>query len=459
MASPITWRNVEAPDLRGAASILNLAQSGFNSGFDQLNNVLKREQDTAEANWKTVRDNNTQAFLNSINQYRTPEEYQAALQSGALDLSKYGAQIDQAAARSALDGRLATLQDRAVKAGQFEDQQKAREAKPIVDQLSMMALSDDKDVRASAKAALAPYMEAGMLPNGAELAGKIRNTDHENEVWGRDKIEFDRKGEKHRSDMLTASAQRNVFGAQAEHLREDSSGAKATLKAELAASKAENAAAALKLKNGPLDFGDLGSTEGKNKFVEGLKQRGVANDEADDIYKAFATQFSGGLLAGYQDTPQGQKPIRVPVPVSYALSAVEAAGADSRFRPNWLIGSNRGGRSVEQLKKLMEDPTYVDQLQEAMQVRGIQYRPLQGKSSGNANVAESASSRSSIPKPSLPFSEDALDMSGAAVMNQVIQSRVEKAKGMMTAEEIETSKKTGKLPFRIKQMLESENGR
>ena len=65
----------------------------------------------------------------------------------------------------------------------------------------------------------------------------------------------------------------------------------------------------------------------------------------------------------------------------------------------------------------------------------------------------------SIPKPSFPFSEDALDMSGAAVMNQVIQSRAEKAKGMMTAEELETAKKTGKLPFRIKRMLESENER
>ena len=173
MASPITWRNVEAPDLRGAAGMLQLANNGFNSGFDKLNQVLQNEQATAEANWKTQRDNNTQAFLNSINQYRTPEEYQAALASGALSTDRYGAQIDQTAARAALDGRLSILQDRAVKAGQFEDQQKAREAKPIVDQLSMMALSEDKDVRASAQAALAPYMEAGMLPNGAELAGKL----------------------------------------------------------------------------------------------------------------------------------------------------------------------------------------------------------------------------------------------------------------------------------------------
>ena len=147
MAQPITWRNVDAPDLRGAAGMLNLAQHGFNSGFDQLNNVLKTEQATAENNWKIQRDNNTQAFLNSINQYRTPEEYQAALASGALDAGKYGAQIDQAAARSALDGRLSILQDRTTKANQFTDQQKERDARPIVDRLNTMALSEDKDVR------------------------------------------------------------------------------------------------------------------------------------------------------------------------------------------------------------------------------------------------------------------------------------------------------------------------
>lgn len=201
MSSPITWRNVEASDLRGAASMLHLAGNSINSGFDKLNQVLQNEQATAEANWKQGKENNTQAFLNSINQYRTPEEYQAALASGALSTNQYGAQIDQAAARSALDGRLAILQDRAVKAGQFEDQQKAREAKPIVDQLSMMALSEDKDVRASAKAALAPYMEAGMLPNGAELAGKIRMADRQNTEWGQADTRFANDTEKHKAEM------------------------------------------------------------------------------------------------------------------------------------------------------------------------------------------------------------------------------------------------------------------
>lgn len=449
MAYPITWRNVEAPDLRGAASMLQLANNGFNSGFDKLNQVLQNEQATAESNWKAQRDNNTQAFLNSINQYRTPEEYQAALASGALDASKYGAQIDQAATRSALDGRLAILQDRAVKAGQFEDQQKAREAKPIVDQLSMMALSDDKDVRASAKAALAPYMEAGMLPNGAELAGKIRMTDRQNTEWSQADTKFVRDGEKHSSDMLTDKARRGLIGTQAELLRDEGSGARAALKAELAASKAENAAAALKIKNGPLDAGDLGTTEGKAKFVEGLKQRGIEKDEANSILQEFASRYSNGLLVGYKDA-EGKEPIRIPVPVSYALSAVEAAGSDSKMRPNRLIGSGRGDRAVNRLNDLMAEPTNIDQLQEALQARGIQYRPLQTKESP-------VSGRVSLPKPIRLGAED-----GADLISQTVTARAERnasAESMMTPAEIAESRKTGKVPFRIKRILEAANER
>lgn len=246
MAQPITWRNVDAPSFGEASRMMALAQNGINSGFENFNNILKNEQATVEANWKVQRDNNTQAFLDSINQYRTPEEYQAALTSGALDPSKFGAQIDQAAVRSALDGRLAILQDRAVKANQFAEQQKALEAKPIVDQLSMMALSDDKDVRASAKAALAPYMEAGMLPNGAELAGKIRTIDHENDTWARDKTKFDQGTETFEQQkklwpgqLVAQTDAHNLAVAQQEELRARHTNSLPGGKLEMAARKAQ----------------------------------------------------------------------------------------------------------------------------------------------------------------------------------------------------------------------------
>lgn len=454
MASPITWRNVEAPDLRGAASMLNLAQSGFNSGFDQLNNVLKREQDTAEANWKVQRDNNTQAFLNSINQYRTPEEYQAALQSGALDLSKYGAQIDQAVARSALDGRLSILQDRMVKANQFADMQQERDARPIVDRLTAMALSDDKDLRRSAKEALGIYAGQGMVPKAAELTGKMRDIERQDVAW-------DREGKKFEDELLTNKARRSLIGAQtnqanaaAEHYRNESSDATASLKAQLAASKAEKAAAELLIKNSPLDANTMNTYEGKMKFLEGLKKLNIPEDEAASAYESLSGKFANGVRVGVNDKGED---VRIGLPVSTAIAAVEAAGKDSKLRPNWLMGSGRGDRTITQVERLMAEPSYVESLQQALQAQGIQYRAL-NKPEGAVTVSAKTNSRTTG-RSIFPQNLDHPDYPGGAIMDQVIAARAERAKGMMTKDESEQYQKTGKIPFRIKRFLEEGNER
>ena len=229
MSSPITWRNVEASDLRGAASMLHLAGNSINSGFDKLNQVLQNEQATTESNWKVQRDNNTQAFLNSINQYRTPEEYQAALASGALSTNQYGAQIDQAAARAALDGRLSILQDRAIKAGQVADQQQERESRPVVDRLSTMALSDDKDVRRSAKEALGIYASNGMVPKAADIAAKLDQSERMFVERGQADTRFQQDVEMHplniaakRASIRASNASTNASNATTASLsRED----------------------------------------------------------------------------------------------------------------------------------------------------------------------------------------------------------------------------------------------
>ena len=283
MAPPITWRNVDAPDLRGAASMLQLASNGINSGFDKLNQVLQNEQATADANWKVQRDNNTQAFLNSINQYRTPEEYQTALVSGALDPGKYGAQIDQAVVRSALDGRLAILQDRAIKANQFEDQQKAREAQPIVDRLNTMALSDDKQVRQSAKEALGIYAQNGMVPEASKIAGNIRNVEHQNVTW-------DQEAKKVADDLLTNAARRNLFGAQA-----------------------AEAAADTRYKNSLTDAGFMpGQGKGKGGKSDSENNPNAVGKLDDSIYKAAlkGTVYADGSYDPRSDNSELYKTLK-----------------------------------------------------------------------------------------------------------------------------------------------------
>lgn len=455
MAQPITWRNVDAPDLRGAASMLHLANTSFNSGFDKLNQVLQNEQATAESNWKVQRDNNTQAFLNSINQYRTPEEYQAALTSGALDPSKFGAQIDQAAVRSALDGRLAILQDRAVKAINYGNTMTDAKEDPIKRAATLAILSGDKEGYARI---IAENPNARFLP---EVAGKNRDITHQNVTWDQEARTFDDNLKTNAVRRSLMGAQTNQANAAAENYRADNSDEKVALKTELAALKAQNEAAALKIKNSPLDAGTMDTYEGKKKFAEGLKALGITDSEViDNIHKSFSRGYGNGVLVGKSDKGED---VRIGLPVATSLEAVAGAGKDWMLRPNWFIGSNRGGRALDRVKELVSEPSYVSSLQEAIQAQGIQYRPLTAKAS---DTEAPATARSALPKPTNARlfaggdpGVDPLDASGAALMNQVIQARAEKAKSTMTPAEIEEAQKTGKLPFRIKQLLESQNER
>jgi hypothetical protein len=114
MAEPITWRNVQGPSLADASRPLEAARLTLNSGFDNFNNLIKGVENVDAANWQQQKENNTQDFLNKIYAVQGAEGYKALQQSGELDrmIAANGAQIDRAAARAAMDGRLATLQQR-----------------------------------------------------------------------------------------------------------------------------------------------------------------------------------------------------------------------------------------------------------------------------------------------------------------------------------------------------------
>lgn len=129
----ITWRNVEGPSFKEAILAGTAAQQQMSSGFDSFNKVLEQETKTNLANWDNTKQNNTQAFLDQVAQYRTPEEFQAAQASGALNAlrQRYGAQIDQAAIRGAEDKRVGELTDRVLKANAYADDTELRTQRPI----------------------------------------------------------------------------------------------------------------------------------------------------------------------------------------------------------------------------------------------------------------------------------------------------------------------------------------
>jgi hypothetical protein len=88
-----------------------------------------------------------------------------------------------------------------------------------------------------------------------------------------------------------------------------------------------------------------------------------------------------------------------------------------------------------------------------LQAQGIQYRALRNAEENPAVSIKSnsrTSARSVIPKPS-----DSMDDSGSAVISSVMEARKAKAMSMLTPEELSIAQKTGKVPFRVKRLLET----
>jgi hypothetical protein len=134
MADPITWRNVTGPSIADASRPMESAANIFNAAFDPLQSVLKKREDTDLANFKQQKENNTNAFLNQLYQTHSPEEMAQLQASGKLQsmLDTFGAQIDQAKAREAMDTRLGTLQDQATKTITFNDAVRTEKDAPII---------------------------------------------------------------------------------------------------------------------------------------------------------------------------------------------------------------------------------------------------------------------------------------------------------------------------------------
>lgn len=145
--SAITWRNINGPSLAEASRPLAIAGQTINDGFNAFGNILKQQETVDKANWQQQKENNLNNFMNTIYAAKGPDEFKRMQDSGELTqmLSGFGAQIDQAAARSAMDTRLGTLQTRekqGIEYGNFMADEKQR---PIVQSILSEAALGNKD--------------------------------------------------------------------------------------------------------------------------------------------------------------------------------------------------------------------------------------------------------------------------------------------------------------------------
>jgi hypothetical protein len=191
MAGPITWQNIAAPSYSDAMTGLARAQQSLNSGFDSFNNVIKQQTDAGNANWDQVKKNNTDAFMNQLLSTTTADQFTALRDSGQLQqmLTANGAQIDQAAARAAMDTRLGTLQQRDLTGMQYQKAVEENAQDPIVRQIQMLSLKDPK-------AAQALLDQNPNLRRGFEVAQGIDTRTETVKQRGREDTKFEWEGKK-----------------------------------------------------------------------------------------------------------------------------------------------------------------------------------------------------------------------------------------------------------------------
>lgn len=168
----ITWRNIDAPHVGGAASLFQQAGQSLNNGFQGLQDVLKQYQGQEKANWDAAKEQNTQAFLDRLSQAKTPEEMAALQASGELDRLKagFGAQVDRTAVRNALDTRGDFLRQQATNKMTYDNQAQDNADAPIRDRFLAEArqidVSDPSKVEAQLNMLEARLAESGMSARG-----------------------------------------------------------------------------------------------------------------------------------------------------------------------------------------------------------------------------------------------------------------------------------------------------
>lgn len=397
MAGPITWQNVNGASLADALRPMESAQRSFNGAFDGLGELLKQRQVLEEQNWQNGKVNNTNAALNAVNQFATPEEFQAAQKSGVIAqlMAANGAQMDQQAVRAAADGRLGILQQRAKLSGEYQDAAIERAAAPFADAYKAATLSGDRELQLGA---WEQYQKAGGK-NSAALLGANDARNQEITGRGRETVEFTQKGEKHardgrvvESNLLTDVLQRRLLGAQAN----ESANRSAALKLESEAKAYERESGKTKtalmdkryaefIANSPLDQGDISTGAGKKALYTALKDLGVSEAQKSDILFNLDKYYKEGVPVGHDDKGN---PIRQPLPVSVVVDAIQGSSDSATYVPfmsrrgddvvnkiDERFGISSNGRA-DKRKQATKDQALISFLGAAAELRNRREAPL-----------------------------------------------------------------------------------
>lgn len=376
MSQPITWQNVNTPDLRGVAAIGGQGAQLINSGFDAFSKILADREATDKANWVQGKDNNTNAFLAAVMKYQDPAAYQQAMADGTLQgmLDSAGAQIDSTKALQAMDGRQALLQDRQIKTQQFQDVQAETKQRDFVNgfKQAITAAADANELDRLREGVTA-YAGLGHINGSGAAALAEALTARSNALTGQ-KMAADKQA----AELTHMSEQDKIGWAR---VAAERANGEARLQAALARAEGKKPsgdeqlllAREQELKDGPLGSGVMdGSPESIKTLRTALKDMGLTDNAINDVQENVMDAFKGGKFKTTITRPDGVKDVvEFPVPIKAILDAALRTsevgdGSGFWFTPAW---SRRGDKTESALKGILQDPKYIQSLRDAIYLR------------------------------------------------------------------------------------------
>jgi len=369
MSTPITWRNIEAPNFRGVSSDLANVGSSLEAARKLLTQSIAEAERIDAENWANAKVNNTNAVLNRLLEYQDPESFEKARQSREFQalMDQYGGQIDANLVRKSIDERADVLRKRAIDALDYrnrlrmeEEAQVAREQKPIVDRL--LSMVEQGELRTATEAARS-YADSGMLREDFLRQTLEAARKRQEDIQDRNLRELEI-----RSVIGARNAQAAAALAQTKAARAQEDAAKRRLTADNQwwnlvdkASKVAEEQYNEWLGNSILGRGSLENPKDRDAMVNVFKTFNLTPNAQEDIWNNLEEYFPGGY---YTRIVNGKK-VQIPIPVELVHRAL--MNTDEIGDGAWW--SRRGDKVVNLIQGYMEDPRIVKEIEDAVKIR------------------------------------------------------------------------------------------
>ena len=362
MNAPITWRNIEAPDFRGASAGLTAASNNLEAARKLFTQSIADTERIDAENWANTKANNTNAELKHLLGYKDLESFEKAKQAGEFltRLDQYGAQIDTDRVLKAIDERADVLRNRAINELGYqnrvrteEEARVAREQKPIVDRL--LGLITQGELTAATGAARA-YADSRMLRE--DFLRQILEGARQRQEGIQDR---ELRTQQVLAEIRARDAQAAAARAQAAAANQQFKTLRDLIRLGQDADKTNQGYIQEWLKNSPLGAGTLETSEGRASLENILSRHKLSGNAAADVRQNLEKYFPGGY---YTRIVNGKK-VQIPIPVSLidqALSATDEFGDGS-------VWSRRGDKVRDYALAALEDPNYFKMLEQALRVR------------------------------------------------------------------------------------------